>query len=117
MLAIGRALMAGPQLLMLDEPSLGLAPLIVGQVADVVRKINGEGTAILIIEQNANMALNVTEHAYVLERGRISLEGPSQELKQTDQIKHLYLGHSTDKGGASTASLAGKHLAPWKEQS
>lgn len=115
MLAIGRALMAGPRLLMLDEPSLGLAPKIVNQVADVVRAINAEGTAVLIIEQNANMALGVADYAYVLERGQVSLEGDSGRLKQTDEIKHLYLGHSSDEGGAPAPSLAGKSLSPWKE--
>lgn len=115
MLAIGRALMAGPRLLMLDEPSLGLAPKIVSQVAEVVRAINADGTAILIIEQNANMALGVADYAYVLERGQVSLEGESEQLKQTDEIKHLYLGHSSDEGGTSAPSLVGKSLGPWKE--
>lgn len=116
MLAIGRALMADPHLLMLDEPSLGLAPKIVKQVAEVVRAINADGTAVLIIEQNANMALGVADYAYVLERGQVSLEGESARLKQTDEIKHLYLGHGSDEGGAPALSLAGKSLGPWKEQ-
>ena len=94
MLAIGRALMSAPKLLMLDEPSLGLAPIIVSQVADVIRSINAEGTSVLLIEQNANMALAVAQHAYVLELGKVSLDGTSEELAQTDVIKHLYLGHS-----------------------
>jgi ABC-type branched-subunit amino acid transport system ATPase component len=120
MLAIGRAMMAAPKVLMLDEPSLGLAPLVVAQVADVVRTINGQGTSILIIEQNANMALSVADYAYVLELGRVSLEGPSAELAATDDIKHLYLGHGggeeppLDQADAAPA-LVGKTLRPWGE--
>ena len=119
MLAIGRALMASPKLLMLDEPSLGLAPLVVAQVGDVIRTINEQGTSILIIEQNANMALSVADYAYVLETGRVSLHGKAEELAATDEIKHLYLGHgggAQDDGGAPALSLAGKTLRPWSEK-
>jgi len=121
MLAIGRAMMAAPKVLMLDEPSLGLAPLVVAQVADVVRTINGQGTSVLIIEQNANMALSVADYAYVLELGRVSLEGPSAELAATDDIKHLYLGHGGgEEPPANPAdaepAFAGKTLRPWREE-
>ncbi|AUI50604.1 ABC transporter ATP-binding protein [Arthrobacter crystallopoietes] len=120
MLAIGRALMASPKLLMLDEPSLGLAPLVVSQVGDVIKAINEQGTSILIIEQNANMALSVADYAYVLETGRVSLHGEAQELAATDEIKHLYLGHGgggNDDLAAPALSLAGKTLKPWSEES
>ena len=119
MLAIGRALMASPKLLMLDEPSLGLAPLVVSQVADVIRTINAQGTSILIIEQNANMALSVADYAYVLETGRVSLHGRAEELAATDEIKHLYLGHggAGDEASAARAvSLAGRTLRPWRDK-
>jgi branched-chain amino acid transport system ATP-binding protein len=96
MLAIGRALMASPRLLLLDEPSLGLAPLIVGQIADVIAEINGQGTSVLLVEQNAEMALELANYAYVLELGRVSLSGTVEELRRTDEVQRLYLG-----GGAA----------------
>ncbi|MGH9259033.1 MAG: ABC transporter ATP-binding protein, partial [Acidimicrobiales bacterium] len=106
MLAIGRALMAGPRLLLLDEPSLGLAPQIVTYIGQVIRTINGEGTAVLLIEQNATMALQVATHAVVLSVGEVSLSGTAAELAQDERIRELYLG-----GAAPTAttvrSLAG----------
>jgi ABC-type branched-subunit amino acid transport system ATPase component len=106
MLAIGRALMASPRLLLLDEPSLGLAPQIVTYIGQVIRTINGEGTAVLLIEQNATMALQVATHAVVLSVGEVSLSGTAAELAQDERIRELYLG-----GAASTAttvrSLAG----------
>jgi branched-chain amino acid transport system ATP-binding protein len=106
MLAIGRALMAGPRLLLLDEPSLGLAPKIVGQIADVIAAINEQGTSVLLVEQNAEMALDLASYAYVLELGRVSLEGTVDELRRTDEVQRLYLGggaedlHSDDEGRA-----------------
>ena len=112
MLAIGRAMMAGPKLLMLDEPSLGLAPIIVGQVAEVIRQINAEGTSVLLIEQNAAMALSVASSAYVLELGRVSLSGASGELAETDTIRHLYLGHSGGEVSAGSVASA-TTLQPW----
>ncbi len=92
LLAIGRALMARPQLLMLDEPSLGLAPLLVGQIGRVIREINERGTAVLLIEQNAVMALGLANSACVLEVGRVCLSGTSAELRATDEVRRLYLG-------------------------
>jgi len=91
MLAIGRALMARPKLLLLDEPSLGLAPLVVREIFEAVRRINGEGTAILLVEQKIPPALALAEYAYVLELGRVALEGPAKELAQSG-IRKLYLG-------------------------
>ncbi|MFC7916087.1 ABC transporter ATP-binding protein [Streptomyces sp. NPDC057386] len=92
MLAIGRALMAHPRLLLLDEPSLGLAPLMVDRIADVVREINTQGTAVLLVEQNAGMALSLAGHAHVLDVGEIRLSGPATELARTDAVRRLYLG-------------------------
>ena len=94
MLAIGRALMAGPRLLVLDEPSLGLAPKIVGQIGRVVKQINATGTSVLLVEQNATMALSAADYAYVLDVGKVSLEGEAAQLAQTDSVKRLYLGHA-----------------------
>jgi branched-chain amino acid transport system ATP-binding protein len=99
MLAIGRALMAQPDLLLLDEPSLGLAPLIVERIRDVIVEINGGGTTMLLVEQNAAMALSIADHAYVLENGAVALSGPADELRDNEQIKALYLGGHT---GATT---------------
>ena len=93
MLAIARGLMAKPACLMLDEPTLGLAPLIVEEIAATVRRLAASGMTVLLAEQNAAVALACAGRAYVLESGNISLEGKSAELKQTDAIKSLYLGH------------------------
>ncbi|MGP2436318.1 ABC transporter ATP-binding protein [Streptomyces sp. JW3] len=101
MLAIGRALMASPRLLLLDEPSLGLAPMMVARIADVVREINGQGTAVLLVEQNAGMALSLADHAHVLEVGEIRLSGPADELARTDAVRRLYLGEAADDQGAA----------------
>jgi branched-chain amino acid transport system ATP-binding protein len=92
MLAIARGLMARPRLLLLDEPSMGLAPLLVRQMFDVVREINAAGTTILLVEQNAAMALGVAHRAYVLEAGRIALEGEAARLQADAQVKRAYLG-------------------------
>ena len=92
MLAIGRALMARPRLLLLDEPSLGLAPQLVLRIFEVIREINARGTTILLVEQNAHMALKIADYAYVLEVGRIAVEGPAHDLAQNDEIKKVYLG-------------------------
>jgi len=93
MLAISRALMGRPKLLLLDEPSLGLSPILTLQIFDIVRRINQErGVAILLVEQNAHMALKTADYGYVLEVGRIVLEGPCSRLMETDDIKEFYLG-------------------------
>jgi branched-chain amino acid transport system ATP-binding protein len=93
MLAIARGLMAKPRFLLLDEPTLGLAPIIVEEIAKSVRALAQSGMTILLAEQNAAMALSCASRAYVLESGSISLQGPAQELRQSDAIKSLYLGH------------------------
>ena len=92
MLAIGRAMMAEPRLLLLDEPSLGLAPLIVDQIFEIVREINREGTSVLLVEQNAALALAVADRAYVLETGRVAKEGEGKALLADPDIQALYLG-------------------------
>ena len=92
MLAVGRALMAKPKLIMLDEPSLGLAPLVVKSIFEIIRRINKQGVTILLIEQNANMALQVAHSAYVLETGRITMTGTGAELLADERIKEAYLG-------------------------
>lgn len=92
MLAMGRALMARPKLLLLDEPSMGLAPLLVKTIFRIIEEINKSGTTILLVEQNANMALSIADRAYVIETGKIVLSGSSEELNQSDQIRMAYLG-------------------------
>jgi branched-chain amino acid transport system ATP-binding protein len=92
MLAIGRALMAHPRLLLLDEPSLGLAPLIVHAIFDAIDRINKEGTTVLLVEQNANLALKRSQKAYVLETGRITMQGSSLDLANDPRVKEAYLG-------------------------
>lgn len=92
MLAIGRALMSKPELIMMDEPSLGLAPIIVQGVFDIIREINKQGVTILLVEQNANMALKAAHHAYVMETGRITLHGTGKELSENEEVKAAYLG-------------------------
>ena len=92
MLAMGRALMSRPKLLMLDEPSLGLAPLVVQGIFDIIRTVNRQGVTVLLIEQNANMALKIADYAYVLETGNITKSGTGAELLADDSIKEAYLG-------------------------
>ena len=92
MCAIGRALMARPKLLMLDEPSMGLAPIFVQRIFETVLEINEQGTPILLVEQNALMALDVADRGYVLETGRVALDGPAGELRQNEQVRKTYLG-------------------------
>lgn len=92
MLAIGRALMARPQLLLMDEPSMGLAPLLVKEIFEIVKDINNKGTTILLVEQNAHMALSIADKAYVIETGEIVLQGTAEELMNSDEVKKAYLG-------------------------
>ncbi len=92
MLAMGRALMAKPKLLLLDEPSMGLSPLLVKEIFHIIKEINAQGTTILLVEQNAKMALGVADRAYVLENGKIVLSGTGEELSQSEDIKKAYLG-------------------------
>ena len=92
MLAIGRALMARPKLLLLDEPSLGLAPILVDAIFDIIRQINDQGTTILLVEQNAQLALQFSHRGYVLETGEITLADTSEALRTNEQVKKAYLG-------------------------
>jgi branched-chain amino acid transport system ATP-binding protein len=92
MLAIARALISRPRLLLLDEPSLGLAPKLVAQVADLIRQINAEGVSILLVEQNAAMALDLASHGYIMENGKVVADGTSEELGQNEDIREFYLG-------------------------
>jgi high-affinity branched chain amino acid ABC transporter, ATP-binding protein len=92
MLAIGRALMASPKILILDEPSLGLAPIIVKEIFKMIRRIRDEGITVLLVEQNAKMALSISDRGYVLETGKIRLEGKSEELLNNEEVHKLYLG-------------------------
>jgi branched-chain amino acid transport system ATP-binding protein len=92
MLAIGRALMSGPKMLLLDEPSLGLAPIIVGKIFKVIRDINNEGVTVLLVEQNAHAALSLSKRGYVLEGGKVAVQGTGEELLGNEQVKRAYLG-------------------------
>jgi len=92
MVAIGRALMSSPKLLLLDEPTIGLAPKIVQQVAELIRRIRDEGVSIVLVEQNAQMALDLADYAYVLEGGKVRLEGPAATLKTSSLVREAYLG-------------------------
>jgi branched-chain amino acid transport system ATP-binding protein len=124
MLAIGRALMAAPRVLLLDEPSLGLAPMMVARIGDVVREINASGTAVLLVEQNASMALSVASDAIVLTVGEVSLVGHAADLVDDDRVRQLYLGGSGEEVDAldgtpaplamSGGGRAGRpHLGRW----
>jgi branched-chain amino acid transport system ATP-binding protein len=114
MLAIGRALMASPRLLLLDEPSLGLAPRIIGQIGEVIAEINRQGTSVLLVEQNATMALGVADLAYVLDVGEVSLSGDARELARTDEVQRLYLGHDAEESAAHPRVASGKTLTRWQ---
>ncbi|MBQ9479818.1 MAG: ABC transporter ATP-binding protein [Selenomonadaceae bacterium] len=92
MLAMGRALMSRPKLLLLDEPSMGLAPLLIREIFSIIEDINATGTTVLLVEQNANMALSIANRAYVLETGRITLSGDAKELAASEEIRKAYLG-------------------------
>jgi len=92
MLVIARALMSRPKLLMLDEPSLGLMPMLVNEVLKIIKEIHAEGTTILLVEQNARKALAIAEYAYVMETGNIVVEGPAEKVREMDQVRKAYLG-------------------------
>lgn len=92
MLAIGRALMSRPKLLLLDEPSMGLAPLVVKQIFSIIKDINEKGTTVLLVEQNAAMALNIANRAYVIQNGRVEMEGSANELLNDEKVRSAYLG-------------------------
>jgi len=94
MVAISRAMMAKPELLLLDEPSLGLAPMVILQIFEIIKKLNEEGTTILLVEQNARLALKISHRAYVIETGKITLQGSGQELLNDDNVRRSYLGIS-----------------------
>jgi len=98
MLAIGRALMAGPKLLVLDEPSLGLAPKLIEQIRDIIVDINQQGTSVLLIEQNAMMALSIANYGYIMETGKVVMDGDGQKLLADDDVKEFYLGLHGDEG-------------------
>jgi branched-chain amino acid transport system ATP-binding protein len=120
MLAIGRALMSGPRLLLLDEPSLGLAPKIVEQIGGIIREIHEQGTAVVLVEQNAVMALRVADHAIVLEVGKVALSGTTAELTASEDVQRLYLGGHAESQATAEAEaedarkhLAGRTLSRW----
>jgi branched-chain amino acid transport system ATP-binding protein len=92
MLAMGRALMSKPKLLLLDEPSMGLAPIFIQEIFNIIKEINKQGTTVLLIEQNAKMALSIADRGYVLETGEVVLSGPGQELLESEEVKKAYLG-------------------------
>lgn len=96
MLAIGRSLMSEPEYLLLDEPSLGLAPKLVDQIGELITEISKQGVSVLLVEQNANMALNVSDHAYIMENGNIVMDKSSIELKEDEDVKEFYLGLNTN---------------------
>lgn len=96
MLAVGRALMANPKLIMMDEPSLGLAPIVVNEIFEIIKRVNEQGTTVLLVEQNANMALHIADKAYVIENGRITIEGTGKELLKDERVKKAYLGTTAE---------------------
>jgi len=105
MLAIGRALMTSPRLLLMDEPSLGLAPTIVQQIRGIIADINASGTAVLLVEQNAQMALSVAHHGYVMETGKVVLDQPAAQLLQDESVRKFYLGLHEASERASMATI------------
>ncbi len=105
MLSIGRALMANPRFLLLDEPSLGLAPMLVKHIKDLIVEINNQGTAVLLVEQNAMMALSISSHGYIMETGKLVMDGPSSELLQDEDVREFYLGIGDDSTANSYQNL------------
>ncbi|MER7561919.1 ABC transporter ATP-binding protein [Streptomyces sp. NPDC048523] len=114
MLAVARALMAAPRVLLLDEPSLGLAPLMARRIADTVREINTQGTSVLLVEQNAALALGLATRAYVLEVGEVTLSGPAAELSASDEVRRRYLGVVDEDAAADADRATGRVLTRWK---
>ncbi|MFE1906135.1 ABC transporter ATP-binding protein [Streptomyces gardneri] len=113
MLAMGRALMARPRLLLLDEPSLGLAPQITERIAGIIRQIHDQGTGVLVVEQNAALALELADHACVLDLGRVLLTGPSSELSESDRVRQLYLGDHSGEASDQAPRSEPRALARW----
>jgi len=109
MLAIGRAMMANPKLLILDEPSLGLAPLLVEQIRDIVVDINKSGVSVLLIEQNAAMALSISDYGYIMENGNIVLDGEAEKLRNDPTVQEFYLGLHGDESGERKSFRDVKH--------
>ncbi len=109
MLAIGRAMMANPDLLILDEPSLGLAPLLVEQIRDIIVDINKSGVSVLLIEQNAAMALSISDYGYIMENGKIVLDGEAEKLRNDEDVQEFYLGLHTDESGERKSFRDVKH--------
>jgi len=109
MLAIGRAMMANPKLLILDEPSLGLAPLLVEQIRDIIVEINKSGVGVLLIEQNAAMALSISDYGYIMENGKIVLDGAAEKLRNDEDVQEFYLGLHTDESGERKSFRDVKH--------
>jgi branched-chain amino acid transport system ATP-binding protein len=116
MLAVGRGLMAAPRMLLLDEPSLGLAPLMAQRIAETVREINTQGTSVLLVEQNAALALRLASRAYVLEVGEVALSGPADELAASDEVRRRYLGVVDEDAAADAERARASHpaLTRWK---
>ena len=96
MLAIGRALMSNPRYLLLDEPSLGLAPKLVEQIAELIQEINNQGVTVLLVEQNANMALKISDHGYIMETGNVVMDNPSEKLLADQDVREFYLGLNSE---------------------
>ncbi|MEU0409901.1 ABC transporter ATP-binding protein [Streptomyces griseorubiginosus] len=114
MLAVARALMATPRVLLLDEPSLGLAPLMARRIADTVHEINAQGTSVLLVEQNAALALRLATRAYVLEVGEVTLSGPAAELVASDEVRRRYLGVVDEEAAADAETTGARTLTRWK---
>ena len=103
MLAMGRALMTDPKLLLMDEPSLGLSPILCREIAKIIRDLHQAGRTIVLVEQNARLALALAQKGYVMETGKIALEGPAKELRENDDVKHTYLGITPENGAPASA--------------
>ncbi len=116
MLAMGRALMSDPKVLLLDEPSLGLAPRLVAQVRELVQAINEQGTTVLLVEQNARMALSVAHHGYVMETGRIVMDAPAAKLLDDDDVKEFYLGLRTEETAGAGGNRSFRDVKHYKRR-